>query len=311
MPVAMAKTVEMSREEWLEERRKGIGGSDAAAALGLSKWKTPFMLYLEKTGEIKPSDPGEAAYWGTRLEEVVAEEFTVRTGKKVRRRNAIFSDPERPFMLANIDREVVGENAGLEVKTTGAWGKDEWADDKVPDAYLIQAQHYMSVMGWDRVYFAVLIGGQRFLWKEVPRDDELIGAIREREAEFWQRVEKFDPPDVDGSEGAADFLARLYPEGMPDKIDLPEDSDFWMTEWENARTEESAAKARKEEAANKLKAMLKDHERGAWGLREVVWKNVTQERVDSKALKEKYPDVHKAVCKTTAYRKFDIKEAKG
>jgi len=213
-------------------------------------------------------------------------------------------------MLANIDREVVGENSGLEVKTAGVWGKDEWADDRVPDAYLIQAQHYMSVMGWDRVYFAVLIGGQRFLWKEVPRDDELIEAIREREAEFWQRVEKFDPPDVDGSEGAADFLARLYPEGLPDRIDLPEDADFWMTEWEQARTAEATAKGRKEEAANKLKAMLQDHERGVWGLREAVWKSVKQERVDSKTLKEKYPDVYKAVTKEASYRKFDVREVK-
>lgn len=311
MATIATRTAEMSREEWLEERRKGIGGSDAAAALGLSKWKTPFMLYLEKTGEIKPNDPGEAAYWGTRLEDIVAEEFMVRTKKKVRRRNAIFTDPERPWMLANIDREVVGENAGLEVKTTGAWGRDEWTDDRVPDCYLIQAQHYMSVMGWERVYFAVLIGGQKFLWKEVPRDDDLIAIIREREAEFWQRVQDFNPPPVDGSEAASEILGRLYPEGKPGIIDLPAESEALIEQWEAARAAEAEAKARKDEAANRLKEMLKDNERGGWLTKEVVWKNVTQERVDAKALKERYPDVYNAVCKTTTYRKFDIKEAKG
>lgn len=294
----------------MDERRKGIGGSDAAAALGVSKWKTPFMLYLEKTGEIKPTDPGEAAYWGTRLEEVVADEFATRTGKKVRRRNAIFADPERPFMLANIDREVVGENAGLEVKTTGAWGRDEWADDRVPDGYMIQAQHYMSVMGWERIYFAVLIGGQKFIWKEVPRDDDLIAILRDREAEFWQRVQDFNPPPVDGSEAASDLLGRLYPEGKPEIVGLPPESEALIEQWETARAAEADAKARKDEAANRLKEMLKDSERGGWLSKEVVWKNVTQERVDSKALKEKYPDVHRAVVKATVYRKFEIREAK-
>lgn len=311
MPTIAARTVEMSRAEWLEERRKGIGGSDAAAALGISKWKTPFMLYLEKTGEIAQPDPGEAAYWGARLEEVVAEEFAIRTGKRVRRRNAIFVDPERPFMLANIDREVVGENAGLEVKTTGAWGRGEWADDRLPDAYFVQAQHYMSVMGWDRIYFAVLVGGQRFLWKEIPRDDEFIDLLREREAEFWQRVLDRDPPPVDGSEAASEILGRLYPEGKPETVALPPESEALIEQWETARAAEKEAAARKEEAANRLKEMLKDNERGGWLTKEVIWKSVTQERVDTKALKEKYPDVHRAVVKTTAYRKFEIREARG
>lgn len=310
MPVATIKTLEISREDWLEERRKGIGGSDAAAALGLSKWKTPFSLYLEKTGEVQPTEPGEAAYWGTRLEDVVAEEFTVRTGKKVRRRNAIFADPERPFMLANIDREVVGESSGLECKTTGAWGADGWKDDRLPDAYFVQAQHYMSVMGWDRVYFAVLIGGQRFLWKEIPRDDEFIDLLREREAEFWRRVETFDPPDVDGSPEAERMLARLYPGGDLEVVDLPDEADGLIDAWEQARADEKDAAARKDEAANRLKDLLKNHERGGRFNKQVVWQTVNQERVDSKALKEKYPDVHRAVTKATSYRKFDVREVK-
>jgi len=310
LPVATIKTLEISREDWLEERRKGIGGSDAAAALGLSRWKTPFMLYLEKTGEVKPTDPGEAAYWGTRLEDVVAEEFTVRTGKKARRRNAIFTDPERPFMLANIDREVVGENAGLEVKTTGAWGADGWEDDRVPDAYLIQAQHYMSVMGWDRVYFAVLIGGQRFIWKEVPRDDEFIELIRQGEESFWTLVERRTPPPPGGSDADSDILAKLYPEGVPESMDLPMEAEDLIARWETAREEEKAAAAKKEEAANMLKGILQGRERGVWLDREVRWATVRTERVDTKALKEQYPDIMKSILKESVYRKFDIREVK-
>ena len=104
----------MARIDWLLDRRKGIGGSDVAAIMGLNKWKSAYQIWLEKTGQVGLSESdSEPAYWGTVLEEVVAKEFAVRTGKKVRRRNQVFEHPEYPFLRANIDRDVVGEKAIL------------------------------------------------------------------------------------------------------------------------------------------------------------------------------------------------------
>src|SRR5690606_3541619 len=108
----LVSTNDLNRDEWLHARAKGIGGSDASVILGLNKWKTPFELWLEKTGQVIPeSSQSEAAYWGTVMEDIVAKEFETRTGKKVRRRNATFQHPKYPFLIANVDRLVVGEKA--------------------------------------------------------------------------------------------------------------------------------------------------------------------------------------------------------
>lgn len=166
--VILANTSEMSHEEWLAARRKGIGGSDAAAIAGLNKWKSPVAVYLEKIGQAPEENvSSEAAYWGTVLEDVVAQEFSKRTGLKVRRRNAILQHPEHSFMLANVDRLIVGEKAGLECKTASEYLKEEWKDDEVPAQYLIQCQHYMAVTGYDAWWIAVLIGGNKFIYKKL------------------------------------------------------------------------------------------------------------------------------------------------
>lgn len=172
-----AKTKDMPKAEWLRLRRNGIGGSDAAAIMGLSPWRTAMDVWLEKTGEFTEdeSQDNEKMYWGTALEDVVAREFMTRTGLKVRRRNAILQHRKHHFMIANVDRLVIGHKAGLECKTTGQYSADDWTMG-VPDYYIPQVQHYMAVTGYDTWYVAVLIGGQEYKHYEVPRDD---GFIRE------------------------------------------------------------------------------------------------------------------------------------
>ena len=174
-------TSEMTHQEWLEDRRKGIGGSDVATVLGLNKYKSVYRLWLEKTGQVEvTSAQSEAAYWGNTLEEVVAEEFSKRTGKKVRRRNRVFEHSKYPFLRANIDRDIVGENAVLECKTANQYLANEWDEDEIPIQYICQVQHYMNVLNLDYVYFAVLIGGQKFIWKKMELDQELIDMITEK-----------------------------------------------------------------------------------------------------------------------------------
>ena len=306
----LANTSEMSHEEWLQARRKGIGGSDAAAIAGLNKWKSPVAVYLEKIGQApEESVNSEAAYWGTMLEDVVAQEFAKRTGLKVRRKNAILQHPEYPFMLANVDRLIVGEKAGLECKTASEYLKEEWKDDEVPAPYLIQCQHYMAVTGFDSWWIAVLIGGNKFIYKKIERDEEIIQYLIQIESDFWNHhVLKKNPPMFDGSNASSELLKTLYPAAKFDEeIELPSDASELITKYEQAKQEEAEAAARRMEAENQLKAMLGDYEKAFAGERIVTWKNVCSSRVDTKLLKSKYPEIYQEVAKESISRRFTIK----
>ncbi|HAA3503588.1 TPA_asm: hypothetical protein GEI81_16165, partial [Listeria monocytogenes] len=183
----LASVKDMNRTQWLLTRRLGIGGSDAGIIMGLNQYKTAFELWLDKTDQVLPDESaGEAAYWGNQMEEVVAKEFEKRTGKKVRRSNMMYQHSEHDFMLANVDRFVVGEDAILECKTASAYLAKEWEADEVPATYLVQIQHYLAVTGKSKAYVAVLIGGNKFIWKEIERDDELINQIIAFELDFWE-----------------------------------------------------------------------------------------------------------------------------
>ena len=158
------------REDWLRVRNLGIGGSDAGVILGLNPYKSPWQLWLEKTGQTEPDDlsTNEYVYWGTKQEPLVAERFFEETGKRVQRRGTLRSRTH-PWMLANVDRMIVGEEAGLEIKTANAFAGKDWADDELPDSYYAQCLHYMAVTGYTKWYIAALIGGNHYVQKEIPR----------------------------------------------------------------------------------------------------------------------------------------------
>ena len=223
----MAKLImtvaEMADEKkWLEARREGIGGSDASVIVGLNRWKSPFQLWLEKTGKAEPEDlsDNEYVYWGKVLEEAVANRFCELTGKKVQRRGLLQMDG-CPYIIASVDRMVVGENAGLECKTCNGFAAKEWEDDEVPAAYYVQCQHYMMVTGCERWYIAVLIGGNRFVWKEIPRNDKEIDLLFQAETEFWHKVQEGIMPEVDGSESCKDALVAEFQGGIAEPLTLP------------------------------------------------------------------------------------------
>lgn len=218
-------TKSLSRDEWLEVRRNGIGGSDAAAILGLNRFKGAFSVYADKVlGHHDDLSNIEAVYWGNVLEDIVAKEFVRRTGKKAEKVNAVLRHPEYEFIIADLDRRIVGENAVLECKTTNAFNEKEWLKDEVPAAYLCQIQHYMAVTGADVCYIACLIGGQKFIYKTVLRDDDFIDYLIEREVNFWENnIRKEIPPEIDGSRSAERFLKETYPESMDTCICMTSD----------------------------------------------------------------------------------------
>lgn len=311
MAVILASTKDMPREEWLKLRKQGIGGSDAAAIAGFSPYRSAYAVFLEKTGQLPDEEAGEAAYWGTTLEDIVATEFTKRTGFKTQRRNAILQHPEHAFMLANLDRYVMDPERGrgiLEVKTASEYKRGDWDGEKVPDAYMIQMQHYLAVTGLQFGYFAVLIGGNKFRHTLVQRDDRLIEALIQLEADFWKRVEENRPPDPDGLDATGDLLNALYPESQPlSEMDLPPHAVDLLAQFDAAKAEEEAAKLRKEEAANRIKALMGEYEIGWCGDRKVVWNTVKSERLDAKAFKAAHPEIAAKFLKPSQYRRFEVK----
>ena len=229
----LVKTQTLSRNEWLDVRKRGIGGSDAGAAVGLNPYQSRLALWLNKTGRdagmpsIDPHDDSHPAYWGHLLEPIVAAHYSRRTGHKVRRVNAVLQHPEQPWMLANLDREVVGtsEVQILECKTTGIHGAKLWKDG-VPDYVQLQVMHQLAVTGKQAADVAVLIGGQELQIHRIERDEAVIEQLIDLERQFWYFVETDRAPPADGSESAEQALRCLFPQDSGQVIDLSQDLEL-------------------------------------------------------------------------------------
>ncbi len=262
----------MSQAAWLKARK--MGGSDAASAAGYNNWKCGMRTFFEKTGRIEPQPETEKMYWGKVLEPVVAKEFTIRTGKKLRRCNFILQhpDPELHFMMADIDREVVGESDAIyEGKSTGPY-TGFFREPGIPSYIDFQIQHYMAVTGAQRCYLAALIGGNEFNFEEIPRDEEFIQSLIVIEKAFWNCVETDTYPGWDGSEDAAEVLNWLYPKSEYQVIALPHNAFHLVNTYQAANAAKKQFETEEREAKNELKALLGDAEQGKAGPWLVKWK---------------------------------------
>lgn len=308
----LASTENMSYEQWLEYRRKGIGGSDASVVCGINRYKSPIELWLDKTNQVPVEEAGEAAYWGTLLEDVVRSEFSKRTGINVKQVHYILQSEEHPFMLANLDgiceHPELG-TCGFEAKTASAYKASEW-DDGIPDEYQLQVQHYMAVTGYQGFYIAVLIGGNTFRWKFIERDEELISMLIELESDFWYHVQDLTPPPLDGSKASAQFLSERFPNSTNKvQLKLPDSAAQLIEEYDTACEQLEVLNEQKQKAENQLKQMLGDHESASAGNHIITWKSISQERLDSKTLKAEHPTLYKKYSNQTSYRRFSIKAA--
>lgn len=306
----LCSTLNMKHSEWLEWRRKGIGGSDAGALCGVNPYSSPVAVYLDKTGQSVEKEDSEQMRIGRDLEAYVAERFAEATGKKVRRQNSIFYHEDYPFMLANVDRMIVGENAGLECKTTGSYNANKWKDGKIPESYEIQCHHYMAVTGAERWYIACLIGNSQFVWRTIERDEELIDSLIQIESDFWNNyVLAGIAPPPDGSKASEEILKRMYPESDPGlMVDLLDDMEEQLSRVKEIDALTDKLKAEKEEIYQKVKNHMGEAEKATGTHYSVSWKSQKQTRVDSAALKKKHPDIYKECSKETSFRKFTVKE---
>ncbi len=311
---------EKDHEKWLQVRNQGIGGSDAGVILGLNPYKSLLSLWLEKTGQAKLEDlsNNERVYWGVKNEGNIADYFCEKTGKHVRRCGTM-QHGEFPWLLANVDRLVDGEQAGLEIKTAGVSQYELWKGDEVPDAYYAQCQHYMLVTGFPMWYIAVLIGGNEGIIKEVPRNEDFIAMLFEAEQEFWKSVEERTMPDVDGMKSTSEALAEMYPQAKADSVlQLPSTDElekiFADYERYDAIIEDS--KLLKTECENRLKVLMGDNEVCIVGdgdtQHKITWKNVKgRTTIDGKKLQKEMPDVYEQYKKVGApSRRFEIKNKK-
>ncbi len=305
----LTKTNEINHDEWLEERKKGIGGSDAAAIIGVNKYVSPFEVYAEKVGLKNEEPDNEAMRQARDLEDYVAKRFEEATGKKVRRRNAIFQHPKHNFMLANIDRWIVGENAGLECKTTSVLNPVKFSKGEYPANYYVQCMHYMAVTGAKKWYLAVLILNKAFHVFEIERDEEEINALIEAERQFWEEhVLKQIPPTPDGSESAQQIIKSLYPTteresnvlfGYEEKIAKYLELDEQIKELTKQQ----------EALKQELQLVMQDAEIGHAQGYIVEWKAQTRQNLDTNRLKKEMPEVYEKFLKPAqTVRIFKIKE---
>lgn len=304
-----ANTKDMSEKEWLEARKGGLGGSDIGAIFGVSNFKSPLAVYLDKTSdETEPLD-SEAAYWGTVLEDVVAEEFKKEHPEfLVQRRNAILQHPEHNWALANIDRLIKNEDGKwgiLEIKTTSEYMKSKWSEDEVPDSYYLQLQHYLFVTGLEFGYFAVLIGGNKYREFYVPRDEDIIKQIIDGGAKFWnEHILAKNPPEWDGSDSAEKIIKSMYPESNGDKIELEATEKIETIKEIEARAKELDKEKKK--LQQEIKAEMGEAEKAVSGDYKISWKSAARNSVDSKKLKKEKPEIWEQYIKTSKYRTFKI-----
>ena len=306
----LAKTKGMTRNEWLKVRNMGVGGSDAAAILGISPYKSVLELWQEKTGQKELTEAeSEILHFGQVLEQTVKEEFTRRTGLKVRAKNAILQSEEYPFMLANLDGVINdnGQMAIFEAKTASAYKKEQW-EKGVPPEYMAQLQHYMAVTGgyYSKAYIACIVGGNHFVWYEVPRDEEYIANLIEKEKVFWEEVIKCIEPEMDGSSATSEYLAKMYADSNKNTVNLPDAAKDLFVAYDDITEKLFYLNKKKEEIANQFKFFLKEDETGVFNDRRVSWKAVTSNRLDSKKLKDEEPAIYEKYLTSSSYRRMSV-----
>ncbi len=304
---------EKDHEKWLKIRNAGIGGSDAGTIMGLNPYRSRLSLWMEKTGKQEPPDLSdkEAVQWGIRNEPTIATWFAETTGKKLRKCGTMQSI-EYPWLLANVDRMVDKENAGLEIKTAGVKQAYRWEGEEVPNEYYCQCQHYMMVTGCEKWYIAVLIGGNKSIYKEIPRNEKFIEEMFIREAAFWTLVEEDVMPEVDGSKDTKEALGNLYPQALDDteiELESTEKVEEIFKDYADYKKLIKDYTFLATECENKIKAMMGENKRAVIGEHKVSWINVAgRTGLDTDKLKEEEPEIYakyKKVGKPS--RKFTMK----
>ncbi|MDM1305185.1 YqaJ viral recombinase family protein [Acinetobacter indicus] len=315
----LANTKNMDYQEWLEVRKQGIGSSDAATACGLNPYMSMLELWMIKTGRTQQNVDDDSSgvaplYWGKQLEPLVAEYYSLHTNNKVRRVNAVLQhpDPDKAFMLANLDYAVVGSDDVqiLECKTAGEHGAKLWRDG-VPLYVLCQVQHQLAVTGKQAAHVCVLICGHETKIFKVIRSESVIQHIIQAERYFWECVETDTPPSVDASESAAKAIQQLYPAHIPlsvEDLSQNENANLMFDQLIKMKEEIQHKQERFDQLKHQIQMLMKDAERATFSRGSVVWKKANDSvSLDTKALLKHQPDlIEQYPLKRQSSRRFNI-----
>jgi len=305
----LVATKNLTVEEWLAERRRGICGSDASIILGINPYTSVLQLWEDKTGRIPVEEKGnEYTYFGHVMEPVIKQEFMKRTGLKVRVRNYILQSDEYPWMLADVDgivKEEDGTFALFEAKTASEYKKDVWKES-VPEEYYAQVQHYLCVTGFQKAYICAVVGGNTYFCHEVERDGAYIQMLTEKEREFWQCVVTDTEPLPDGSKATSTYLNQKYFPGKKKEIKLPEEVESLAESYLELDRAVKGLTAEKETVANHIKSYLKENEKGIAGERVISWQTIQKRTLNAEKVKKALGAGYNDCLTESPYRRFSI-----
>lgn len=300
----------VSNTEWLRLRKSGIGGSDAGAICGVNPYSSAMKVFRDKTSESVEEQDSEAVRIGHDLEDYVAQRFTEATGLKVRKSNFMYRSVEHPFMIADVDRIVVGEDAGLECKTASAYNADKWADGNIPLHYIMQCYHYMAVTGKRVWYIAAVILGREFTYRRLEWDDDLIERLISIEEDFWNHhVVPGIIPQPDGSKACDEVLEQYFHTakkasaielvGFDEKLRRREEILGFIAELQEEQ----------KQIEQEVKLFMQDNELASSEAFRVTWKNIDSTKLDTKRIKEERPELYADYGKISHSRRFEVKAA--
>lgn len=310
---------EDDEQEWLKTRTKGIGGSDIGAICGVSNYSSPRLVYLQKTGQyedpISQNDEAkERMRWGHLLEPIVADEYAHQTGRRVISSPATLVHKDYPWALANVDRFILDEEGNpygiLECKTAGEFMNSDWEEGDIPTQYIYQLNWYLFVCDLKFGAFACLVGGNKFHYFEIYRNDELIEDMFNKAYKFWNfNVKKLIEPELTGIDADKEYVDTENQEVQKNSETVLEDetADELAETVKKCKEEIKRLEKIEKEAANKLKDKLKNTEIGYTKNYIIKWSPRTQKRVDSDKLKTKFPEVYQQCQKEVSFRAFSVK----
>ncbi len=318
----IAKLDELTREKWKKLRKTGIGGSDAGAVMGLSKYSSPLSLCMEKTGRLQDDDEGnDFTEFGNILENPIRHEvFPHYYQKETGRRPVVISPKymwrsvDHSWQLANVDGWIIDEGrlCGLEIKTGSSYVLKDWGGkdgDEVPDSYYCQVQHYMATLGIDMwVVFGVI--GNNPVLRFVPRNDVFITGMIEAERHIWDAVSTNDPlqfPAPMGLDADMDALMALSDPQSGDMVDIVDDL---LKQYDNARKDEKAAKEEKEYYKQQIIKQMGNAKYATDGRYKATFTKSNVSRLDTKAIKKDYPDISEKYTKKKEEGRLMVKELK-
>lgn len=303
-------TEKMEREEWLALRKTGIGGSDAGTVCGINPYSSAMKLFYDKTGKEVEEQENEAMRQGHDLENYVVQRFTEATGLKVRRSNYMYRNTEYPFMIADVDRLVVGEDAGLECKTASAYQADKWKDGDIPLHYMLQCYHYMAVTGKRTWYIAAVILGKEFVYHRLEWDNELIESLIHAEKRFWEDyIIPRKMPNPDGSKICNEILNQYFHSAKDKSVVKLVGFDEKLDRRAEIIKQVESLQQELTYIEQEIKLFMQENERAFSEKYRISWVNVKSIRLDTKLLKQEKPEIYKEYAKPSSSRKFQIRVA--